>query len=82
MQKIWRIGFIGALHATVYLWLLPYVILPKFGNKGTKITVAVLIVISFIVLSRLFLKKRRNNNPGRKIDSENSNPEKRQKFHR
>ena len=81
MQKIWRIGFIGALHATVYLWLLPYVILPKFGNKGTKITVTILILISLVILSRLFLKKRRKNNPGQHLDAENSNPEKSQNFH-
>jgi hypothetical protein len=59
MKKILRIGFIGTLHVAVYLWLLPYVILPKFGNKGTKITVAVLILISVIVLSSLFIKKKK-----------------------
>jgi len=59
MKKILRIGFIGTLHMVVYLWLLPYVILPKFGNRGTKITVAVLILISVIVLSSLFIKKKK-----------------------
>lgn len=58
MKKISRIGFIGVLHMTVYLWLLPCVILPKFGNKGTKITVIVLILISVIVLSSLVIKKK------------------------
>ena len=58
MNKILRIGFIGALHMTVYLWLLTFVILPKFGNLGTKITVTVLILISLIVLSSLIIKKR------------------------
>jgi hypothetical protein len=61
MKKILRIGFIGILHMTVYLWLLPYVILPKFGNKGTKITITVLILISLIVLSSLVIKKREKN---------------------
>jgi hypothetical protein len=59
MKKILRIGFIGALHMTVYLWLLPCVILPKFGNLGTKITVTILILISLIVLSSLGNKKRK-----------------------
>ena len=59
MKKILRIGFIGALHMTVYLWLLPFVILPKFGNIGTKITVTILILISLIVLSSLIIKKRK-----------------------
>ena len=59
MKKILRIGFIGTLHMTVYLWLLPCVILPKFGNVGTKITVTILILISVIVLSSLIIKKRK-----------------------
>lgn len=59
MKKILRIGFIGTLHIAVYLWLLPRVILPKFGNKGTKITVTVLILISVIVLSSLFINKKK-----------------------
>jgi hypothetical protein len=61
MKKILRIGFIGILHMTVYLWLLPFVILPKFGNRGTKITITVLILISLIVLSSLVIKKREKN---------------------
>lgn len=59
MKKILRIVFIGALHMTVYLWLLPFVILPKFGNLGAKITVTILILISVIVLSSLIIKKRK-----------------------
>jgi hypothetical protein len=59
MKKILRIGFIGTLHMVVYLWLLPCVIMPKFGNKGTKITVTLLIVISVIVLSSLIIKKKK-----------------------
>ena len=61
MKKILRIGFIGILHMTVYLSLLPFVILPKFGNRGTKITITVLILISLIVLSSLVIKKREKN---------------------
>jgi hypothetical protein len=61
MKKILRIAFIGILHMTAYLWLLPFVILPKFGNRGTKITISILIVISLIVLSSLVIKKREKN---------------------
>ena len=59
MKKALRIGFIGTLHMTVYLWLLPCVILPRFGNTGTKVTVSILILISVIVLSSLFIKKKK-----------------------
>lgn len=57
MKKFIRIGSIGALHATVYLWLLPSLILPRFGHLGSKITVGVLIVISLVVLSSTLGKK-------------------------
>lgn len=70
MKKILRIGFIGILHMTVYLWLLPFVILPKFGNRGTKITITVLILISLIVLSSLVIKKRGKNPQSENITGE------------
>lgn len=59
MKKMARIGFIGILHATVYLWLLPHLILPRFGSLGSKITVAVLILISLIILTTTFVKKKK-----------------------
>ncbi len=52
-----RILLIGVLHSTCYLWLLPKVILPRFGSTGSRVTVAVLIVISLILLSGL-VKRR------------------------
>lgn len=59
MNKILRIGIIGLLHVTVYLWLLPFVILPRFGSMGSKITVAVVIGMSLILLFLMFRKKRK-----------------------
>lgn len=53
MKSIWRILIIGTLHSVCYLWLLPSVILPRFGNRGTRVTVTVLGVISVLLLSGL-----------------------------
>lgn len=51
-KKRWiRIGSIGVLHTTVYAWLLPRLILPRFGHMGSKITVGVLIIISLVILT-------------------------------
>ncbi|MBU1169305.1 MAG: hypothetical protein KKD44_07050 [Proteobacteria bacterium] len=59
MKKLARLGLIGVLHATVYLWLLPHLILPRFGSLGSKITVGVLIVLSVIILTSAFVKKKK-----------------------
>jgi hypothetical protein len=57
MKKILRVGSIGVLHTTVYLWLLPRLILPRFGSLGSKITVGALVLFSVVVLSMTFLGK-------------------------
>jgi Flp pilus assembly protein TadB len=51
MRNALRIGFIGTLHTTCYLWLLPKVIFPRFGHRGSRITVAVLVVISLVLIT-------------------------------
>ena len=60
MKKWQRIFLIGALHCTVYLWLLPDVILPEFGSNGTRVTVTVLGIVSVVLLSGLLKKKKRS----------------------
>lgn len=60
MKRWARVGSIGVLHTTVYLWLLPRMILPRFGSCGSKITIAVLVLISLLVLVSAFGKKDKN----------------------
>lgn len=57
-NKLIRIGSIGALHTIVYAWLLPRMILPRFGNMGSKITVGILVLISLVILTASFGKKK------------------------
>ncbi len=57
---ILRIIGIGMFHAFLYLYLVPFVIYPKFGNNGFKFAVAVAIIISIAVLGTLFIRKKNN----------------------
>jgi hypothetical protein len=64
MKKIiiWRFIGIGIFHAVLYLYIVPFVIYPKFGNNGFKFTILVAIIISIAVLGTILLEK---NNKGR-----------------
>ena len=52
-----RIVGIGMLHAFLYLWFVPFVVYPRFGDSGFKMTVAVAVLISVAVLATLFIGK-------------------------
>ena len=57
-ETILRLTGIGTLHATLYLWLIPKVILPMYGNKGSKLIFAVAGVVSVSVVGMMFLKRK------------------------
>lgn len=57
-EMILRFAGIGTLHATLYLWLIPKVILPMYGDKGSKLVFAVAGVLSISVVGTLFLRKK------------------------
>lgn len=59
MKKLMRIALIGFIHTTVYLWLIPVVILPRFGSLGSKITIACVIIFSIVLLTMTFGGKRK-----------------------
>jgi hypothetical protein len=54
-----RIIGIGIFHIFLYVYLVPFVIYPRFGSSGLKFTIAVAIVISIAALGTLFLEKRK-----------------------
>ena len=58
MPKVIRLCLIGALHATCYLWFIPHVILPRFGTTGSKTAVACVVVISLLLVTLLFRRKK------------------------
>ncbi|MCD4676991.1 MAG: hypothetical protein K8S18_13495 [Desulfobacula sp.] len=58
-KLILRIVGIGIFHAVLYLYIVPFVIYPKFGNYGFKFTIVIAIIISIAVLGTMFLKKNK-----------------------
>ena len=58
MRQAARVLFIGTLHTVCYLWLLPEVILPRFGRMGSRITITVLVVVSIVLLSGMIRRRR------------------------
>jgi hypothetical protein len=55
---IWRFVGIGIFHAVLYLYVVPFVIYPRFGNNGFKFTILVAIIISIAVLGTILLEKK------------------------
>jgi len=58
VPKAIRLCFIGALHATCYLWFIPHVILPRFGTTGSKTAVACVVAISLLLVTLMFRRKK------------------------
>ena len=57
-RVVFRVVGIGALHSFLYLWLVPFVIYPKFGDNGFKFAVAVAVIVSIAVLGTIFFGKK------------------------
>jgi len=55
---IMRILGIGAFHAFLYLYLVPFVIYPKFGNHGFQSTIIIAIIISIAIFGTMFISKQ------------------------
>ncbi len=56
-KTIYKIAGIGCLHSFLYLYFIPFVILPAFGNNGLKITIAKAVAISFAIISTILIGK-------------------------
>lgn len=65
MRQAARVLLIGTLHTVCYLWLLPEVILPRFGRTGSRVTVTVLVVVSIVLLSGLIRRRKAKKNPAK-----------------
>ncbi|OFZ66789.1 MAG: hypothetical protein A2328_05725 [Bdellovibrionales bacterium RIFOXYB2_FULL_36_6] len=53
-----RIFFIGSLHMILYLYIVPFIVYPKFGKNGITFVVALAIMISIGVLGTLFFERK------------------------
>ena len=57
-KVILRIIGVGFFHMVLYLYVVPFVIYPKFGKIGFEFTIAVAIIISIAVLGTILLEKK------------------------
>ena len=57
-----RVMGIGLFHCFLYLWLVPFVIYPRFGDNGFILAVAVAILVSAGVIGTLFLGRASGRN--------------------
>ncbi len=57
-KLIVRILGIGLFHAFLYLYLVPFVIYPKFGDNGFQFTIIVAILISIAIFGTMFISKQ------------------------
>ncbi len=62
-----RILTIGVLHLVLYGVVVPFVIYPRFGEKGSGIAVAIILILTLGIMASLGLGKNRkgekNENP-------------------
>ncbi|MCF6246220.1 MAG: hypothetical protein L3J69_02550 [Desulfobacula sp.] len=57
-KAIWRILGIGIFHTILYLYIVPFIIYPRFGKIGLQFAVFVAITISIAVLGTIFIEKK------------------------
>ncbi len=58
-QALYRIIGIGIFHAVLYLYVVPFVIYPKFGESGFVFAISFAIIISITVLGTMFINKKK-----------------------
>lgn len=54
-----RLLGIGIFHAILYLYIVPFIIIPKFGHNGLILTVLIAIVVSVSVFGTMFINKNK-----------------------
>ena len=60
MKHAWiRIVGIGIFHMFLYMYLVPFVIYPRYGNNGLVFTVVTAVIISIAVLGTLWIGKKK-----------------------
>ncbi|MDY0220814.1 MAG: hypothetical protein RBR67_06735 [Desulfobacterium sp.] len=57
-RAVLRVLVIGLLHTFLYLWLVPFVVYPRFGQSGLKMTVAIALLISIVLILTLFVCRK------------------------
>ena len=53
-----RICVIGVFHAVLYLYIIPYIVAPRFGSTGASFLAVTAIIISVSVLGTVIIGKK------------------------
>lgn len=56
-RLIFRILGIGIFHALLYLYVVPFIVYPKYGNNGLKFIVIVAVLVSIVIIGTIFIGK-------------------------
>lgn len=67
-KAFFKIAGIGLFHSFLYLWLVPFVVVPLFGERFSGIVFAIVGAFSVSVVFTLFVKGRRKKNRDCKRD--------------
>lgn len=54
-----RIVGIGIFHTVLYLYIVPFVIYPRFGRVGFQFILVVAVIVSIAVFGTMFIEKNR-----------------------
>jgi hypothetical protein len=58
-KVIFRVLGIGIFHMVLYLYIVPFLIYPKFGHNGYIFAVVVAVTISIAVVGTIFISKNK-----------------------
>lgn len=57
-KTVSRIIGIGIFHAVLYLYVVPFVVYPKFGKVGFQFVVVFAVIMSIAILGTMFIEKK------------------------
>ncbi len=66
-----RIAAIGCLHTFVYLYLIPFVVLPRFGRNGLLCATICAVIISITIMGSMWTGKKFKKKYGKKYVQKN-----------
>jgi hypothetical protein len=56
-KAIFRVIGIGIFHMILYLYVVPFIIYPRFGANGLVFSIIIAIIISIAVFGTMFVKE-------------------------
>lgn len=56
-KTVYKLIGIGSLHTLLYLYLIPFIIVPTYGDNGIKVAVTIAVVISITIIMTILIEK-------------------------